>query len=241
MLTPSVLPRSLLGLVLMCLAGTALAANLNKSIRIDDGTETGGRSTVNGSITVGSNAVISGSLSTVNGSITVDRDSQVEDVETVNGGIRLASGVMADDLESVNGNIRLGENVRVTGNISIVNGKIEIASGGTVADDVSNVNGDITVYRSDIGGDVSTVNGDVTLTDNSVVRGNLIVEKPGGWRWSEKNQRKPRVIVGPGTQILGKIQLEREVELFISESATVSTVSGEMSLNDAVRFSGARP
>ncbi|MEQ8205321.1 MAG: hypothetical protein RIA65_04030, partial [Woeseia sp.] len=204
--TQSLLTRSLLGFLAICLAGSALAANLNKSIRIDDGAEAKGQSTVNGSITVGSNVVIKGSVNTVNGSITVDRDSQMQDVGTVNGGIRLASGVIADDVESVNGNIRLGENVRVNGDISIVNGKIEIGAGSSVADDLSNVNGDITVYGSDIGGDVSTVNGDVTVTESSIVRGDLIVEKPGGWSWKEKNQRKPRVIVGPGTQILGKIE-----------------------------------
>ena len=238
---PSLLTRSLLGLVAICMTGTALAANLNKSIRIDDGTESAGRSTVNGSISVGSNARISGSVSTVNGSISVDRDSSIDDAETVNGGIRLASGVIADDVESVNGNISLGESVQVKGQVSVVNGRINIELGSTVAEDVSNVNGEIMISGSEIGGDISTVNGDVTVNGNSVVRGDLIVERPSRWGWSEKNKRKPRVIVGPGTQIQGKIVLEREVELFISDTASVAEVSGEMSINDAVRFSDARP
>jgi hypothetical protein len=37
------------------------------------------------------------------------------------------------------------------------------------------------------------------------------------------------------------IELEREVDLFISESAEVGGVSGEMTMDDAVRFSGDQP
>ena len=61
----------------------------------------------------------------------------------------------------------------------------------------------------------------------------------GGWGSSKK--RKPKVIIGPNSTVVGDIILEREVELFISNSAKVGGVSGEMSINDAVRFSGDRP
>ena len=37
------------------------------------------------------------------------------------------------------------------------------------------------------------------------------------------------------------IRLEREVELYISESAEVGGVKGKMSMDDAVRFSGKKP
>ena len=61
-----------------------------------------------------------------------------------------------------------------------------------------------------------------------------------GWGWNN-NQRRPKIIIGPDSKVLGDIVLEREVELFISESAEVGGVSGEMSMDDAVRFSGSRP
>ena len=140
----------------------------------------------------------------------------------------------------MNGAIRLGENVTVDGEIEVVNGKISMERGSTVADDVSNVNGEFDVSGAEIGGDLSTVNGDVWLMDGSILRGHLIVDKPGGWSWNP-DKRKPKIVIGPGSQIVGVIDLKREVELYISETAEVGGVTGEMNMDDAVRFSGARP
>lgn len=215
-------------------------ASVNKSIKIGDNEEAGGASTVNGSISVGSGATISGSLETVNGTIRVDENTKIGNAGTVNGSIRFASGVSADGVESVNGSIRLAENVTVGGEVSVVNGKITLATGTTVAEDVSNVNGEITLTGAEVGGNLSTVSGDVWLNEASTLLGNLIVEKPGGWGWN-RDRRKPKIVIGPGSRVVGNIELEREVELFISESAEVGDVRGEMSMDDAVRFSGARP
>ena len=66
------------------------------------------------------------------------------------------------------------------------------------------------------------------------------MRKPSGWRWKE-NKRKPRIVIGPGSVVEGNIELEREVELFISDTAQVGGVTGEMSLQDAQRFSGDTP
>ena len=79
------------------------------------------------------------------------------------------------------------------------------------------------------------------MADKSTVKGDLIVEKPSNWNWNKGKKRKPRIVVGPGSVVEGTIRLEREVELFISESATVGGVEGEMSMDDAVRFSGEKP
>jgi len=172
------------GLVALLLIAPAHGLSLNKSIKIDAGSQSGGQSSVNGSISVGEGAVIDGSLETVNGSIRVDEN--------------------------------------VTLNISL-------ATGTRVADDVSNVNGDISLTGAEVGGNLSTVNGDVSLTDGSTVHGDLIVEKPGGWGW-KNDKRKPRVTIGQNSRVLGNIVLEREVELYISNSAEVGGVSGEMSM-----------
>ncbi len=226
--------------VALCFAVPVFAFNVNKSIKVADGAESDGVSTVNGSITIGKNATITGSVETVNGTIRIDENSRVEDAETVNGSIRVAAGVTAEDVTSVNGSIRLGEEVTVGGEVSVVNGKISLDKGTSVVDDVSNVNGEITVVGAEIGGNLETVNGDVTLTDNSTLRGDLIVEEPRGWGWKKK-RRKPIIIIGPNSTVMGQIRLEREVELFISESAEVGGVRGELSMDDAVRFSGRRP
>lgn len=227
------------GLVALLILAPAHGGSINKSIKIDAGSQSGGQSSVNGSISVGEGAVIDGSLETVNGSIRVAENVKLQDAETVNGTIRIASGSSAEDVGSVNGAIRLGENVTVSGGVEVVNGKISLDSGTNVAADVSNVNGEISLTGATIGGNLSTVNGDVSLHDGSTLRGDLIVEKPGGWGWN--NKRKPKVIIGPNSKVIGHIVLEREVELYISNSAEVGGVSGEMSLDDAERFSGNTP
>lgn len=228
------------GFLALAMIGPAHAMSINKSVNIPDGSEAGGQSSVNGSISIGKDATITGSVNTVNGTIRIGDNARLKDAETVNGSIRVGSGVTAGDIGSVNGSIRLAENVTVDGEVSVVNGKISLDKGTTVADDVSNVNGEITVAGAEVGGDLTTVNGDVSLRDSATLRGSLIVKKPGGWGWN-RNKREPKIIIGPGSKVLGNIELEREVELFISESAEVGGVAGEMSMDDAVRFSGARP
>ncbi len=227
-------------LLALLLAAPAHGLSLNKSINIAAGTETGGQSSVNGSISVGEGAVIDGSLETVNGSIRVDENVSLNDAETVNGTIRIGSGSSADDVSSVNGSIRLGENVTIDGEIEAVNGKITLETGTKVADGVSNVNGEIMLVGAEVGGDLSTVNGDVTLDGGATLRGDLVMEKPGGWGWG-KDKRKPQVIIGRDSRVLGRLVLEREVELYLHETAEVGGVAGEMSLDDAIRFSGDRP
>jgi hypothetical protein len=103
------------------------------------------------------------------------------------------------------------------------------------------VNGRILLQASTVGGDISTVSGDILLLDASEVMGDIVVEKSRGWGWNEKKSRVPEIIIGPGSKVHGNIHLERVVKLYISESAEVGGVTGEMSMSDAVRFSGERP
>ncbi len=219
----------------------AFGASINKSVKVGAGTESSGASSVNGSISVGENAVVTGDVSTVNGSIRVDSGASIEDASTVNGGVELANDVDADDLATVNGDVKVGESSSISGGIEAVNGRITVEKGATVADDVENVNGRIDLAGATIGGDVSTVNGPVNVVEGSVVKGDLIIEKPSMWGNSRDKKRKPRIVIGPGSTVEGVIKLEREVELFISETAKVGGVEGVMSMDDAVRFSGDKP
>ena len=122
-----------------------------------------------------------------------------------------------------------------------MNGKIRIASGSTVSEDVSNVNGEIKITGAEIGGNLSTVNGDVSLDEGALLHGNLTIEKPSSWSWGKKKSRKPKIIIGPGSRVGGEIVAEHEVELYISDTAEVGGVSGVMSMDQAVRFSGKHP
>lgn len=229
------------GLLALLMVVPAFGASINKSIKVEAGSESGGATSVNGSITVGADAVVTGGVKTVNGSIRVDSGARIENASTVNGGVRIAENVQADNLSTVNGAVKVGESAVVDGEIEAVNGGISVKKDARIARDVSNVNGQINLSGAEVGGDVSTVTGDVNVVDGSLVKGDLVVEKPSNWGWGNKNNRKPRIVIGPGSTVEGVINLEREVELYISTTANVGGVSGVMSMDDAIRFDGNKP
>lgn len=230
-----------IGLLVLLMSVPALGASINKSVKVEAGAESDGATSVNGSITVGESATVTGNIKTVNGTIRVDKGASIQKASTVNGSVKLAENIKSEDLSTVNGGIRVGEESTVDGEIEAVNGRITVEKGATVSDNVGNVNGQIDLNGAVVGGNLSTVSGDIDLADGALVRGDITVEKPGGWSWGKENKRKPRVVIGPGCRVEGTIILEREVDLFISDSAEVGGVSGEMSMDDAVRFSGERP
>lgn len=229
------------GLLIMLLSVPALGATVNKSVKVEAGAEASGASSVNGSISIGEDAMVTGNVKTVNGTIRVDSGATIEKASTVNGGIRIARGVQSESLNTVNGSIKVAEQVAVDGEIQAVNGRITVDAGSTVAHDVSNVNGEIELAGAEVGGDLTTVNGDVTLESESVIKGDLVVEENNSWGWGKSKSRKPRIVIGPGSRVEGRLMLKRKVELFISESASVGGVEGVMSMADAERFSGKRP
>ena len=230
----------LAGIAMLMIALQA-GASVNKSVKVPDGAQADGASSVNGSVTVGTYATINGDLETVNGSIKVGEGTTLFDAETVNGSLRVGDSVRARNLETVNGKIQVGTNVTIEGEVTAVNGQIEIREGSQVARNVENVNGQIELSGSVIGGSVKTVNGGVYIVDGTVVRGDLVVEKPNrsGTGWNKN--KKPKVVIGPGSRIEGIIRVEQEVRLFISETAEVGGVEGVMSIDDAERFSGEQP
>jgi len=229
-----------IGLLALLMAMPAIGS-VNKSVKIAAGSESSGASSVNGSITVGADAVVTGDVRTVNGSIRVDSGATIEDAETVNGGVKIAANVKAESLTTVNGSVKVGEAATIDGEIEAVNGAITVKKGARVAKSISNVNGTIQLSGAQIGGDVSTVTGDVEVVEGTVVKGDLIVDKPSSWSWGKKKDRKPRIVIGPGSAVEGSIKLEHEVELYVSTTARVGGVSGVMSMDDAVRFSGEKP
>jgi len=215
--------------------------SVNKSVKIEAGSDSSGATSVNGSITIGADAVVTGDVQTVNGSIKVGSGASIEDAETVNGSVKIADNVESESLTTVNGAVTVGESSTVDGEIEAVNGGISVDKGSKIAKSVSNVNGKIELSGAEVGGDVGTVTGNVDVIDGTVVKGDLIVDKPSNWGWGDKKNRKPRIVVGPGSTIEGIIKLEHEVELYVSTTASVGGVSGVMSMDDAVRFSGKKP
>lgn len=190
-------------------------------------------SKVNGGVRVEAGEHV-GKVNTVNGGIRIGAEARTGAVETVNGGIQLAEGARSASVESVNGGVRLAEGAHVEGSVDSVNGAITLAPGAGIGGDLKNVNGTITLDEAHIGGQLSTTNGPILIGSGSVVEGGLLVRKPRGW---SSNNRPPRVVIGPNAQVRGTLEFEREVVLYVHDSAHIGNIVGAT----PVRFSGSEP
>jgi len=196
-----------------------------------------GAGTVNGSIHVPAGQH-SGAVGTVNGSIRIDDGATVGPARTVNGGIDVGAHATADSVTTVNGHVTLGAGAHVSHEVTSVNGAMDLESGADVGGGLKNVNGQITLKTAHVGGGLTTVGGDIDLSGESRVEGGILVQEPGGWfGGSSSRPRKPRIVIGPGAVVQGNLRFEREVELYVSERATVGPITGAT----AIRFAGDRP
>lgn len=211
-------PLPLLVTLALSLAGSAFARDVGK---------------INGSIEVG-NAEHAGDLDTVNGSIRIAATGSAEEVSTVNGSVRLGARSRAKSVETVNGGIELDEGARVADEVETVNGSLQFGKGADVGGRVKSVNGRIALDAAHVGGGIETVAASIDVGADSRVEGGLLVKKPKG---SSNDSRVPRIVIGPRAVVQGDLVFEREVELFVSDSATVGAVSGAT----AKKFSGERP
>ena len=216
--------------LLACLPLAAVASDgkvskVNGSVRVEAGQSAGDVSTVNGGITIEEGATAS-DVDTVNGSITIERNSTVQEVESVNGGVSLAENVKATSVETVNGTLKLDAGTQVSGNVSAVNGSAQLAKGADIKGQLSNVNGKMTINAAHVGGGLKTVNGDILVGADSRVEGGILVEKPNQNWFNKSNHRPPRIVIGPGAVVEGKLRFEHEVELFVSDRAKIGAVEG---------------
>ncbi|KAA2284588.1 hypothetical protein [Arenimonas fontis] len=233
--------RTLVPLVALSLALSAGPAPAKESISkvfggitAEEGREYGSLDSVNGGITIRENAVVR-EAETVNGGISVGERARVGSASTVNGGISLDREAQAGNLSTVNGAIRLADGVQVEDEVETVNGGVKLMPGARIGGELSTVNGAISLRRAVVGGGIHSVNGDLTLEDGSVVRGGIRYEKPKGWNWS--GSRDPRVVIGRDSEVVGEMVFEREVELFVHETARIGKVTGAT----AQRYSGDQP
>ena len=189
---------------------------------------------VNGAISIDDGAS-GGKLSTVNGGIRIGANAHVKSAETVNGGVHVGAGATLDSVESVNGGIKLGANAKVGRTVNVVNGSITLEQGADIAGKASNVNGRITLDAAHIGGGIETVSGDVEIGANSRVEGGLLVEQPHGFSWGKS--KNPRIVIGPHAVVDGTLDFRRDVDLYVSDTAKVGTITGAT----ANKFTGDHP
>ncbi|MBV8398532.1 MAG: hypothetical protein JOZ17_07315 [Acetobacteraceae bacterium] len=194
-----------------------------------------GTHTVNGSIHVPAGKP-SGEIDTVNGSIHVDDNAALGDANTVNGSIAIGAHATAKTLNTVNGGITLDDAAHVSGGVSAVNGTLTLKSGADVAGALANVNGAIVLQAAHVGGGIRTVSGDIDVGSNSHVEGGILVQRQSG-SWFHFGNSKPKIVIGPGAVVQGNLRFEREVALFVSDTATIGPVTGAT----PIKFSGANP
>jgi DUF4097 and DUF4098 domain-containing protein YvlB len=228
-------PFTLLACLPLALHAGNDISKVNSSVRVTANSPAGDVSTVNGSIDI-EDGVTAEDVQTVNGSIDVGRNASVESIETVNGGISLDQGARARSVDTVNGRLRLEDGVQVSGNVGAVNGSISLRPQTKVNGSVSNVNGSISLDHATVGDRLKTVMGDIEVGTGSRVDGGILVEKPSS-NWGNRPKRNPRIVIAPGAVVNGTLKFEHEVDLYVSERATVGEIVGA----NAVRFSGERP
>jgi DUF4097 and DUF4098 domain-containing protein YvlB len=190
---------------------------------------------VNGSVNVAAGQPAQ-DASTVNGTVRVADGAAVKDAETVNGGITIGANATANSVETVNGSITIGENARITADVSCVNGAIKLEKGADVGGKLENVNGRFELQGAHVAGGLHTVTGDIEVGADSRIEGGITVERVKGFNISfAKNV--PRIVIGPGSTVQGLMKFEREVKLYVSDSAKIGEVIGAT----PITFSGDTP
>lgn len=194
-----------------------------------------GASTVNGSIRVPS-GLHSGGVSTVNGSIDIEDNAAVSDAVTVNGSVTVGDHASAEDVRTVNGGVTLDKDAHVAHSVTTVNGGMNLKSGSEVGGAIGNVNGHIRLNAAHVAGGVRTVQGDIDISGASRVEDGIWVKR-GSMSFFNFYAHKPRVVIGPGAVVQGKMRFDREVLLYVSDKATVGAIEGAK----PIAFSGDSP
>jgi DUF4097 and DUF4098 domain-containing protein YvlB len=174
------------------------------------------------------------SAHTVNGSIHIDDNATVTSAGTVNGNVTLGAHATATSLSTVNGSVSLADGAHATAGVESVNGDLTLNDGADVAGGVSNVNGKIKVTAAHVAGGIHTVSGNITIMGASHVEGGILVKKPSGNLFASED---PTIVIGPGATVTGELRFERKVRLFVSDKATIGTVTGAT----PVSFTGDTP
>jgi DUF4097 and DUF4098 domain-containing protein YvlB len=192
-------------------------------------------SRVNGSVHVPAGRA-AGAADTVNGGIDIDANAVVTSAKTVNGHIALGAHATADSLTTVNGDINVGAGAHVSGGLDTVNGGIVLGDGALVGGSLENVNGGIRLSAAHVDGSITTVNGNIDIRGDSRVERGIHVQKIDHGL-IHFDSSVPRIVIGPGATVSGELRFEREVKLYVSDRATVGTVTGAT----PIPFSGDSP
>lgn len=221
----------------MILAGlAALAGGCGNAVNGDVTATREGGSTVNGAIRVPAGQQV-GPVSTVNGSITIENGATAGAARAVNGEIKVDTHATVESAASVNGSVILGDSAHVKADVKSVNGEIELQKDSEVSGSVSTVDGAISLTDARVGGGLRTVAANIDIMGSSHVDGGILVEKNTGATFQATSTSRPRIVIGPGAVVQGDLTFKREVQLYVSDKASIGPVVGAT----AVVFSGDKP
>jgi DUF4097 and DUF4098 domain-containing protein YvlB len=100
--------------------------------------------------------------------------------------------------------------VNIKGSVESVNGSVELGAESQVSGNVGTVNGAIELDHTVVQRDVRTVNGDIELRDNSIVKGDVVIEDMVD---VSKRQRPIEIEVAGGSVIEGDVVVKRNVDV----------------------------
>jgi DUF4097 and DUF4098 domain-containing protein YvlB len=226
----------LLSLAWLVPAGAQDIEKVNGSIRVAAGQTAGKLSTVNGSIQVEAKATV-GDAETVNGRISLGDGASAGGLETVNGAVELGAGASAANIETVNGRVTLGADARVKGGVETVNGAVTLGTKAQVDGKIATVDGNLTLQRGARSGPIVTTNGDIDIGPEAHVQSIEVAKGSLTFKWFGGGSKPPRIVIGPGATVSGRLKFHREVQLFVSESAKIGAVTGA----EVQRFKGKQP
>lgn len=215
----------LIPVVLVFMVATGCAKN----------SENGGTTRVNGSVHVVAGQQ-NGNVDTVNGAISIDEKAAFGNADTVNGDIFVGAHATGTSAKTVNGNVTLDSGARIDGEIASVNGLLTLNDGAEVTGPLGNVNGGISLTNAHAAKGIVTINGDISILGTSKVEGGLRVKTLSVGVLSY-DKSVPRIIIGPGATVQGELRFDRKVKLYVSDKASIGTVSGAT----PIAFSGDTP
>ncbi|HKS55766.1 MAG TPA: hypothetical protein VJS12_10795 [Steroidobacteraceae bacterium] len=131
--------------------------------------------------------------------------------------------------------IALSVIVLASGEIALPSGSITLRSDAEVTGNVETDSGVVRVEGAHVGGRIETTSGDIYIGPDSRIDGGILVQRRGliGFAFGDfrlgipvGSSTTPRVVIGPRASVAGVLRFKRDVELLVSDSATIGPVHG---------------
>jgi DUF4097 and DUF4098 domain-containing protein YvlB len=135
--------------------------------------------------------------------------------------------VKLGEVSTVNGSVDIAGGATIERTASTVNGEVEIGKGARVGGDVSTVSGEIELEGAEVTGKVITRNGDIELTDGARVLGGIHVKNKSDGNWNWGKEKILEVHICSTCVVEGELRFDRPVHLRVEPGAKIGQVIGD--------------